>query len=363
MTNEQPDYYVQPVAPSLLKPGALLKRAWSIYKERWMVFVGIAALPAVITLVVNLLSREDGTFSGSLASQPKLVYISAILGGILFIVLYVWSQIALLQVLKSDPEKIGVMNAFKKSWKYVGSYFWLGILLVSIVMGGMLLLIVPGIIFAFWFTFAPFILVNEDVKGMNALFKSREYVRGKIGAIFWRFLCVGVLAFAVSIVMHFIIAIAHVPHAQDVAGFITSLFFAPFVTVYWVMIYRSAKAVSGEVSFVATKGRKTKFIAVGVFGLIAIPMIVIGIFALKVAREKSRDAVRENAVWQLKGGLERYFDDKAAYPASLNELSPDYVTEIPTDRWTGEPYKYMQKGEGYTLCAVLEKGPEKCVTE
>jgi len=49
--------------------------------------------------------------------------------------------------------------------------------------GGFLFLIIPGIIFLVWFIFAQFIIFAEDDRGMNAILKSKEYVRGKWASI------------------------------------------------------------------------------------------------------------------------------------------------------------------------------------
>ena len=68
------------------------------------------------------------------------------------------------------------------------------------VMGGFLLFFVPGIIFAIWFSFAAFILIQEDLRGVDALAKSKFYVKGRILPIFGRFFILFVLSILTNII-------------------------------------------------------------------------------------------------------------------------------------------------------------------
>jgi len=54
--------------------------------------------------------------------------------------------------------------------------------------------------------------------------------------------------------------------------------------------------------------------------------------------------------------LEAYRAEHGRYPESLAQLVPDYLPELPTDPWTGEPMPYRLAGDSYTLYAA---GPNK----
>src|SRR5882672_7136335 len=43
------------------------------------------------------------------------------------------------------------------------------------------------------------------------------------------------------------------------------------------------------------------------------------------------------------------------YPASLSELTPDYLSATPADPFCGQPLRYQKKGAGYALYSV---GPD-----
>ncbi len=54
-------------------------------------------------------------------------------------------------------------------------------------------------------------------------------------------------------------------------------------------------------------------------------------------------------VWMLRGALEKYRAEHNAFPESLDELVPEYLTEKATCPHTGRPYRYERKGDDYLL--------------
>ncbi|MBM3500616.1 MAG: hypothetical protein FJX74_18320 [Armatimonadetes bacterium] len=55
--------------------------------------------------------------------------------------------------------------------------------------------------------------------------------------------------------------------------------------------------------------------------------------------------------------LELHFARQGAYPKALAELTPDVLTELPVDPFSGEPFRYRREGElTYTLYSVGPNG-------
>lgn len=84
------------------------------------------------------------------------------------------------------------------------------------------------------------------------------------------------------------------------------------------------------------------------------------------AREKSRDAKRIADIRQLASALELYFNDKNAYPSSLQQLAPTYIGLVPTAPTPADgnctdaqnTYNYTQEknNSSYTLTFCLGPG-------
>lgn len=279
---------LQSVSPSVQTisslPGAIaiLGQAWAIYKQRIATFLGIVIIPMLvyglsfgILLVVKaifigamLLFFENAAFFA--AGGIGVILLSLL--AILVIISTIWMQTALLYAIKGHQEKIGVIESYKRGWHKIFSYWWVSLLMSFIVLGGFSLLIVPGIIFAIWFSLAPFILIAEDLKGMNTLLKSREYVRGRWWSIAWRFLFIAVL----FLVINSVITLSSLPFLLFLGPiiFIIGPLLYPLVIIYGFLVYSNLKAVKGEIVFAPTRGQKIFFILISIFGILFLCIVV-----------------------------------------------------------------------------------------
>ncbi|HTP56807.1 MAG TPA: prepilin-type N-terminal cleavage/methylation domain-containing protein [Candidatus Paceibacterota bacterium] len=95
---------------------------------------------------------------------------------------------------------------------------------------------------------------------------------------------------------------------------------------------------------------------------------IIGVLAtlvllqLGTARARARDTKRITDVNQIRTAVEQYFEDNGGhYPAStdLSDLAPKYITRVPTDPLTGDPYNYAWSPDtnptSYQIWATLEQ--------
>jgi len=180
--------------------------------------------------------------------------------------------------------------------------------MVAIAMGGFLLFIVPGIIFAIWFILAHFVLVAENQKGMNALLKSREYVKENCGGVFWRLFFMGLISFFVISFFLLGFGIDVIPHGEYVKQLILWLFLVPLTVIYGFLVYSHLKATKGEIVFTPTNGQKAKFIVVGVVGFLLIPALLFSAISANLgpSKDSARDARRVADLAQLKIALELY---------------------------------------------------------
>jgi hypothetical protein len=77
------------------------------------------------------------------------------------------------------------------------------------------------------------------------------------------------------------------------------------------------------------------------------------------ARDKWAAMVTYLAADETIACLEAYRKERGSYPASLDQLVPDYLPDVPEDPWTGSPLIYRLSSERYTLYAT---GPN-CVDD
>lgn len=354
--------------PSLPKATAILKEAWALYKQRLKTFLGIMLIPVLVTTVF-LAILGGGTFfiskSESISGFALIIPLS-ILFFIIILLIQIWGQISLIYAVKDSHENIGIIESYRRGWRKISSYWWVTILTGLIITGGFLLFAVPGIIFSVWFSLAIYILIAEDLKGMNALLKSKEYVKGLWGAVLWRFLFIGLLTIIVFIAAFLILMFLRIPFVDSIINFAISLFLTPLFVAYQYSIYKKLKVLKGEFVFTPTSKSKIGYIVIGILGILIIPIIMFTtvLVSLNSARDKAMDASRAAETRQIQTALEIYYDNHTKYPFSLEELYDELGIAAFTDPKTNLPYEYLQKenGNDYELCYQAETKGRQCAS-
>lgn len=172
---------------------SLYKDAWVLLKTTFtslikLFFISLAALfgiVAVVGLFVFLgimLTPVLGDFSWILiigALALMVFYIVSI------IVISAVSQITYIKIFTSST-KLPIIKTMKESVPLVMPFFVAQLLVQLLVMGGVGLLIIPGIIIAILFSFVSFVVVTENLQGRAALRRSYQLVRPH----FWKIVLV-----------------------------------------------------------------------------------------------------------------------------------------------------------------------------
>lgn len=356
-----------PAATKFLGPIELLKNSLEIFKRRYKTLIAIFVIPIMIYVILGILAAIGGiaTVMSAFAGSPfTILFIPVFIIIIITITLIsIWSQIALLFSIK---DQLGIKESYKKAWHKILSYWWVSILTGFIVLGGFLLFVIPGIVFSLWFSFGIYILINEDIKGLSALLKSKEYVKGRWWGVLLRFIFLGLiyLAFYIIIIMLNAFKLKTISNIISILGY---LIFTPVVMIYMYKIYENLKSLKGEFAFSPTKKSKVVFSLFGVLGFLIIPLgIGAAILLIAINPVKQMNAARDSsrifAVSNIRTGIEMYKVNKGHYPASLKEMEGAQIKTVPVDPVTKQPYKYrsINNGSEYELCADFESKPDQC---
>jgi tetratricopeptide (TPR) repeat protein len=243
--------------------GELFRKAWEIYRGRmWtLIAVGLAAVILPVLALGPFFVLGHFTSQSVPDFQQIIMVGTFLLGMVVAVWLGNWGVSAFLIAIVDQQSSI--KEAFIKAKPKVPAHIWLGVLTGLIVMGGYLLLLIPGIIFAVWFFFAPFVFIEEDVRGMDALLKSKAYVRGKWIPVCVRLIAVWLLSALVSLI--------------PFVGPLLALFLVPFSFVYTFLVYQDLKASKGPMTFRPSKKEKIRFVAASAFGF-AMPVVLVFAF-------------------------------------------------------------------------------------
>jgi len=249
---------------SLRSTGELLRDSWDIFKTRFLVLVGLYLLPVFLMLgilgifvVVSLLSRSFLALDVRVAVAGGVV-----IGMIPALVAMSWGMAGFTYAVVD--EKIGFTEALSRGWSKLCPFIWVWSLVGFIVTGSFFLLIVPGILLGIWFFFAPFVLAGEDEKGMNALLKSKEYVKGQWFPVCGRLGAISLISFGLGLI--------------PVVGALAGIVFTPYFLVFGKLIYDDLKAMKGEsVAYPRSGGEKFKWLGLGIVGYMVFPVIMIAL--------------------------------------------------------------------------------------
>ena len=260
---QAPERKADNIGAGLLPVGELLSASWEIYRQRFGTLVGLYLISILLFILPLAILLGGGFALGMLFLDAKyvLIAIGGILGLFIACVTVFWGTAGL--TIAISDEGLGVSSALSRGWAKVWSFVWLFSILGFVITGGFLLFILPGMLFLVWFSFAQFVLAEEDERGMNAMLKSREYVKGYGGEVFLRIFLIWIIAAVVGIV--------------SLIGPILSIVFFPFVLIYLYQIYAELKAVPRAQVHIPSTGEKAKWLLVSLPGYIVVPVMIIAL--------------------------------------------------------------------------------------
>lgn len=178
---QHPEAQTLPSAFSLFRPSfeALMVNVWT--------FLCLLLVPIALLTIMNVFG-EDLKAGASTGSQ--LVPVVLLLGGIVSLLLAPAIPYVQIQSVRGNEVTVGeaVQAGLAKFWRFYG----LSLLVALYIIGGFLLLIVPGFFMIKRYLLAAFYLYDQDLKIMEAMNKSAEDSRKVPGAI-WGVIGVHVL--------------------------------------------------------------------------------------------------------------------------------------------------------------------------
>lgn len=140
---------------------------------------------------------------------------------------------------KGDPKQLFM----EESKKYVADYIILSILTTILILFWSLFLIVPGIIFSIFYSFAIFVYFFEGKTNMKALNRSRDLVKGYAWPVLWRSLLIAFILMVFSTIISFPINFMEKYSLMyDIWNIVVSVItfiIIPIVTIYSINIYKN----------------------------------------------------------------------------------------------------------------------------
>lgn len=228
----------------LTSPKQLLIQSWATFKLTWKVLVRIGALVAAPAFLLAAM-----VMGIALAEYTTVAVILGVVLVLVAIYFFSWAYAAALYVL-SLPE--GQMVKAREAYKQTAGRVWpmVGVSILSslIVVGGLILLIIPGIIFSVWYGMSRYIVVTENLSPVESLKRSRVYVDGFFWPVIIRMLIVLALSFGVSFVSEILSVLISFGSTivADVFSMVVSAVWSLFSIVYGYKLYTALRQAHSE---------------------------------------------------------------------------------------------------------------------
>jgi hypothetical protein len=217
-------------------PTEYIKEAWKIYTKRDN-FIFFARIMAVLTLVSAGLAYAGNYFSWGINFEDvTMVDFSNVRNLPLAITAFVFANLyyfysestAYVSVINLKggllgKEKEMFIMGYKKMWKFLITSLSVGLIVVV----GLILLIIPGIIFSIWYSQTLYLVVDKNIPLRQALTRSKAMVVGVFWKVLGRFFVFGLFSAIVGML------VGIMPYIGTwIAGFLTPLFILPFFLLY-----------------------------------------------------------------------------------------------------------------------------------
>ena len=239
---------------TLRGPIALLKDSVSFYKTHFKPLLTLVLLPTAL-LAIGSYGMEIYTAGDAIPPNATSLAVLAffVVLTTAAVILSIVSYIALVLFVAHPSQYSTAIAAYQEARKHFFPYLWVSVLVSLAVGGGLLLLIVPGIIFGVWFGFATLVVVLEQKRGMEALRESKRLVKGRLSAVFSRLLLLIVPGIVTMLAFSFFIGF-FVPDetaATALSDGIGSIVVVPVMMIYLYFLYTDLKQNPPKVATVA----------------------------------------------------------------------------------------------------------------
>src|SRR3990172_12728075 len=208
---------------TLSSPIKLIKDSVKIFfvKKNLIYFISIY----LILVPFQIFQYFQGAFADISVKNIEYdpyVWVTLIVTILYFLIYFLSSAATILAVKKViASEPLNFKETITFAWKNLWQYLTLSILVFLAVFGGLILLIIPGLVFSVWFFSAKFVFFDKGLGIKASMAESHRLVKGRFWAVWWRLFVFGLFTalagFTISVIPY------------GIGGVITTLFGALFV--------------------------------------------------------------------------------------------------------------------------------------
>jgi hypothetical protein len=237
----------------------LFENSWQIYRANFKSLIsislygllGLAVIAVGVALISGLVVFLNVKGDGSLVMNI-ILGILIVLVAAATIALAIWystrSKIGTYLLIKNDFKS--VKESWEDSKELFWPFFWLSLLVAVFVILWSFLLIIPGLVFAVFSSFAILLFIFNGQTGMKAIVASKALVKGYWWAVFGRFAFLFLVFYLFSLVLGLPNSFMEENSApSNIWGMISSIgifLVSPFLYVYSILLFKNITEVKNN---------------------------------------------------------------------------------------------------------------------
>lgn len=203
------------------------------------ILIFAASIFALILMGIGLFLLGFGAFfSGALNNTPFALSMGGIVSILVFILIFALlssvAQIGQIIILYEEKTKTSVIGVIKRSGKFIIPLIVTSIITGFIVLGGLFLLVIPGMIFALFLIFGMYSVITENKTPLQALRRSVFLVKNNFSAFILRMLALWGVLIGIIIITSILGGIFS--GSEEAAGIFQIINFIIQILVSWYSI-------------------------------------------------------------------------------------------------------------------------------
>ena len=174
-----------------------LYKSFADMKAKKLFFNSLRAYGRALSTFLFLTAIYTAVALGSLLTQGETpATAGTVVGTAVHLLAQIVTYLALIVAAHkiTDEKDIGILESYSRSFSLFPRFIWTSLLYILIVVGGLILFVIPGIIWGLRYVLAPYAVIVEGISGKEALSRSRVLTKDRllpIGAcetiFFWAF--------------------------------------------------------------------------------------------------------------------------------------------------------------------------------
>lgn len=165
----------------------MIRFGWETFKKRPWFFIGVFFVVSILSGGTRFQVKDGVDYA------PETIAL-LVAGGLVMAVISILAKMGAIQLAlkahdNAESAVFGDLWAPHPFWKYVGSSILVGVIVVI----GLILLIVPGIIWGLRYAFVPYLVVERKLKPFEALAESARITYGHKWQLLGMFCLIGLV--------------------------------------------------------------------------------------------------------------------------------------------------------------------------